>query len=78
MKIEISEDILSATKCCKRKSSCINDELNQICKVTDCINGVVHFVKPVQGRNCEYQQLFGYSCFCSCPLRKEIFRKYGQ
>ena len=77
MKIEVSEEILSATKCCKNKVSCLNGELNLCCKVIDCVNGKLHFVESITNCYCNKKMPFGDSFFCICPTRKEIFRKYG-
>lgn len=74
MEIEISEDIILKTKC-RRECSCFNSELH-CCKIVNCVDSTVHFVEPVE-RSCNYLHSFGYSYFCCCPVRKEIYRKYG-
>jgi hypothetical protein len=46
------------------------------CKVENCINEKVHFIKGVDNLSCSYKMSFGDSFFCTCPTRKEIFNKY--
>ncbi|MBI5539071.1 MAG: hypothetical protein HY951_03365 [Bacteroidia bacterium] len=76
MKIEINEEIITTTNCI-REYPCFNSESHHCCKVVRCIDGAVHFVEPVERTHCFNMQSFGYSYFCSCPVRKEIFNKYG-
>jgi len=77
MKIEVSEDVLLKTKCCKGNNLCLHGELNNCCKIKDCINGQIHFIELIARCYCNNQMSFGDSCFCICPIRKEIFNKYG-
>lgn len=76
MKTEISEEVLKKTTCCRKNNSCLKGELKHCCKIISCINNEVHFVEPADEKYCEYQKMFGYSCYCNCPVRKEIYRKY--
>jgi len=77
MKIEVGEETLLRTKCCKNNNSCLHGELNNCCKVKNCVNGQIHFIEPIIKRYCNNQVSFGDSCFCICQTRKEIFNKYG-
>lgn len=77
-KIEINEDILLGTKCCDNNKSCLNGNLNNCCKVIECINNHVYFVKDKDIEHCYYRHKYGYSSFCTCPTRKGIYNKYKQ
>ncbi len=81
METEINGDIISKTNCCRKNKSCLKDKANPCCKVVSCISGELHFVEPKDNNrhhgNCDYQKMFGYSFYCNCPVRKEIYRKYG-
>jgi len=76
MKIEVSEDVLLKTKCCKDNNPCLNGGLDNCCKVVNCVNNQIHFVTPITKHYCNNQINFGDLCFCICPTRKEIFKKY--
>jgi len=76
MKIEVSEGVLLRTKCYKDNNPCLKGELNNCCKVINCVNGKIHFVEPIVRSYCNNQVSFGDSCFCICPTRKEIFNKF--
>lgn len=76
MKIEVSEETLLKTTFCKNNNLCLHGELHLCCKVVNCVDGKIHFVKPATNCYCNSLINFGSSCFCCCPTRKEIFNKY--
>lgn len=76
--MQISEDILKETTECKRNFICLNSlDTVKTCKVISCINNKVHFVECANYYICPYLMPFGNSFICNCPVRKEIFNKYG-
>ena len=78
MDIHISEEVRRTATNCKKKFSCLEEERKDLCKVENCIDGKVHFIKCLNDEYCPYKQSFGDSFFCSCPVRKEIFNKYNR
>ena len=77
MKFIISEETKKATTKCKTGYSCLNRGKANICKVEDCLDGKFHFIKRPWENDCTYQISFGFSTCCDCPIRKEIYKKYG-
>jgi len=76
--MEICSDILKETTKCTHNFICLNNPQENICcKVKDCINSKVHFVESTTNNTCPYIMSFGYAYICNCPVRKEIFNKYG-
>lgn len=75
--IKISEDIIKNTKKCTKKYSCISGTRTEICKVELNIEDKIHFVKCLSHESCPYRISFGYSYVCICPVRKELFNRYG-
>ena len=75
--MEIDEEILNKTTDCDKDFHCIKTSNHILCKVEDCLNNKVLFVKCLNRENCPYKMPFGKSFICNCPTRKEIFNKYG-
>jgi hypothetical protein len=69
----------SGTGCriCARLKQC-GQQCNQACRVTDCINGEVLFVKKADSRSCSLFTVFGNDGICGCPIRKEIYLREGR
>ena len=68
-----SETIKSAVKC-KKNFSCLNGNNPTFCSIVCNVSDKIHFVKSK--KICVYQNSFGGSVFCGCPVRKEIYNKY--
>lgn len=76
MKIKISDETIKKTKSCNKSFGCLKNEKHVLCQVEDCVNEEVYFIKRLYTDKCDYQISFGNSCFCSCPVRTEIYKKY--
>lgn len=78
MNYDISDKILKETQNCNKDIACLNSSEYALCEVVECVGDQVHFIKCLDKKYCSYKMLFGYSSyFCNCPIRKEIFNKYG-
>ncbi len=75
--MDIDKEILSKTTNCAKNFDCINSDKEFRCKVEDCVNSEVHFVKCINVNFCAYKMSFAHSFICTCPTRKEIYNKYG-
>jgi hypothetical protein len=75
MKYELEPNILNQTEC-KDNFSCLNGDKNCLCEVEHMIDGKLLFIKSVNNKVCYYKTSFGYSFFCNCPARKEIYKRY--
>jgi len=73
MNKKIDKKIIDATACEKSFECLANPDY--LCKVTTCINGEVHFLWCSE-KECKFKISFGDDCFCSCPVRKEIYNRY--
>ncbi len=75
---EIDDKILKEASKCSYEFGCLENE-NHVClaKVNDCIDAKIHFVNCIAKR-CNYYLSFGSHVVCNCPVRKEIFNKYGK
>ena len=76
MKFKISDETIKNTKECNKTFGCLRDEKHVLCRVERCVNEEVYFIKCLHNDKCDYKIAFGNSYFCSCPVRKEIYKKY--
>ena len=44
----------------------------------EVITGKVYFIECDNEVYCTYQKTYGNSKYCECPVRKEIFDKFGK
>lgn len=77
MKFELEETILNETVKCRTNFSCLNGNEDCLCEVVHTIGDKLLFIKPAEGRTCDYMIPFGHSYFCKCPTRMEIHRLYS-
>lgn len=79
MNFNIDKDVIAQASKCRTSLACLNDKGYKVCKVDRAVNGGgIIFVECQETRNCDYKNSYGYSLyFCNCPVRKEIYKKYG-
>jgi hypothetical protein len=78
MKFEISKEVIEkADKCvydhqCLTKSGCLCTF-----EKADESEGRLFFIDRKVHSDCPYMAPFGDSCYCRCPVRREIFERYN-
>ena len=78
MGIKVSEDILAQTARCKNGFSCLSGVTPDVCEVEGALGDKpLLFVKKSTSYFCPYAGRFGMSCVCSCPVRRELYKRYG-
>ena len=76
--MKINKEVLKMTTECNRDFICLSSNGKHInCKVVNCVNDKVHFVESQLNCTSSYIMNFGFTLTCNCPVRKEIFNKYG-
>jgi hypothetical protein len=76
MKFKIPDEVLKNAIKCNKLLSCIENDKHVLCQVKHCVDNKVHFIKCLHNNECDYKMSFGSSYYCSCPVRKEIYKKY--
>ncbi|RLD47679.1 MAG: hypothetical protein DRI94_13655 [Bacteroidetes bacterium] len=77
MNFEIDSDIINKTHCDK-DFICLKEEAeDNICKINKCFDDKFCSISKAKFENCINCFSFGYSRMCKCPVRIEIFKKYG-
>lgn len=77
VKLEVSEETRQDTDKCWQSFACLSEDKHQLCRVREYVGGVL-FVEKNGQTYCPYDVTFGYSHICSCPVRGEIHKKYGE
>lgn len=77
--VTIDEEVKNCTTKCEKDFACINNNSHELCPVDHFYNDKVLFIKCLSKGYCSYRTSFGYASFiCSCPMRKEIYKKYNK
>ena len=77
MKYELDVHTFYDTLKCNENFACLEGENKCLCKVDHMLEGKLLFVKSMNDCIRDYRTSFGYSNFCNCPVRKEIFKRYN-
>ena len=77
MKYEIDDAIIKTATQCKNNHACLEGTC-PICPVEHFVMHWVHFVKCLYDEPCPYKKSLDKATVCTCPVRKEIFNRYGE
>jgi hypothetical protein len=77
MEIQISDAVIEQAIKCERAFSCLTGNLEGSRRVTKYIADEVLFVEDGNGEACAYLRVFVSARLCLCPVRKEIYKRYG-
>ena len=78
MRVEIDDLIVKTATQCEKNFACLECEEQVYCAVEQCLMHRILFVKCVQDLSCPYKGMMDRVPVCNCPVRKEIFRRYGK
>lgn len=79
MDIKIDQEIIDQTTACNNNFACLKGDSDCLGKVASCSDNSGLFVKADANCNkvsCIYCLPFENTFFCSCPTRKEIYKRY--
>jgi hypothetical protein len=74
MEIKIAREVLELASRCGHAHRCLTGAL---CEVEVPLIGPERFICH-GGEPCAYKFPFGSSFFCTCPVRRAIYDKYGK
>jgi hypothetical protein len=77
MDVEISEDILKQAGACKKDFSCLTGDREKFCEIEECLPDTIYFLKCLNEETCSYAIPYGSSYYCMCPVRRELYKRYG-
>ncbi len=77
MKFDIPDNIKKKTNCDKEFMCLKEGTQNNLCKINYCLDNQYCLLEKSNFGNCINRFSFGSSEICKCPIRIEIFKKYG-
>ncbi len=77
MKYEIDDAIIKTATECKNNLVCLEGTI-PLCSVEHCLMHRIHYVKCLYEEPCPYKETLDHATICTCPIRKEIFNRYGE
>ena len=78
MKYEIDDATIKAATQCEKNHACLKCTGHVYCSVEHCVMHRIHYVKCLYEEPCPYKKTLEKSTICTCPVRKEIFDRYGK
>ena len=81
MTYEIDESIAKRAFLCPRDQVCLTGKGGLYCRVEVLMRGTdeeVPLVDCLKEVKCPYLKSFGSTFICGCPVRREIFKRYGK
>jgi hypothetical protein len=77
MIVGIDESTIKSTTDCEKGMQCLNGVKEPLCEVAYSVMDEAFFVHCLNNKRCSYRISFGYKLLCTCPIRKEIFKRYN-
>jgi hypothetical protein len=78
MPFTVNEEVVRETTNCIYNFRCMSGELYKMCPVDHFQgSGQVLFVLSGNGDSCPYHVELSESVACACPVRKELYKRYG-
>ena len=74
---EVCQESLAQTSDCIVSHKCLTDPKNIVCKAEYFLAQQELFVKEKPGRHCNRYLAYGISGICRCPVRVELYKRYG-
>ena len=76
-KYKIPIEIIAEANKCRQNPGCLSDPDFELCKPTYKQGVRVGVLVCGYKADCPYSSHIGSEYVCTCPVRQEIFRKYG-
>jgi hypothetical protein len=73
----VSKSVLAEAQLCPRGFLCLSDGEGHVRQAVRLVPGDGVFVPGTQEVDCPYAEKCADGVQCSCPVRIELFRKYG-
>ena len=79
MTFTVGEEALQRTSQCPHDFGCLSAEVVKICPVKSFEKASsVLYVLPEKADACPYHIVLSDAIVCACPVRKELYKHYGQ
>lgn len=78
MTFEIDKAFVESATKCEKNLVCLKSADHVYCPVSCCVMHTVHYVECLHDEPCAYKETLEGSPICTCPVRREIFNRYGK
>ena len=81
MGFNVDDETVRTAANCEKEHACLGANESQLCPVQSLVTGeddALVFVECLKMEACAYRLSFGESYVCRCPVRVEIYRKFGK
>lgn len=78
MRLQISDAVIKSASRCDKGRACIQSAGHVYCSVAHCVMHRIHFVECLNEKPCPYKTAVERAAVCTCPVRKEVFNRYGR
>jgi hypothetical protein len=76
MNYAVDEKIKEAATKCENGHACLECEEHELCAVQHFVMHELLFVECLHTASCPYKEKVSKITICTCPVRKEIYRRY--
>jgi hypothetical protein len=76
LEIQIEKRNAPAGAECNRAHSCLSGDQDCLCEVEQLLDDTILSVTPPPGMKCTHKMRYRHTFLCTCPVRKEIYRRY--
>ncbi|MBN1842477.1 MAG: hypothetical protein JW883_09395 [Deltaproteobacteria bacterium] len=78
MTFEVDEDVRQKTTNCQKLFGCLTGNIHDMCEVQRPLGAMgVLIVKPKDVLSCLYYVRLDVSDYCICPIRNQLYTRYG-
>ncbi len=75
--LEVDKATIEKTTRCVSDFECLSNSGRNLCPAEINVDNVGIFVNLNAASDCAYKVPFGSSHICKCPVRREIYQRYG-
>ncbi len=77
MKFEIDQEIIDRAKC-EKGYVCLSGKAGDLAEMKDHLGHNMLIIEGDQPKDCPHNHNYGSLHVCKCPVRVEIYNKYGR
>ena len=78
MRFKIDHAIITSATKCEKSRACLEGTDHVCCSVREYVRHRTCFVECRSDEPCAYKSILAGLAVCSCPVRTEIFNRYGK
>ena len=73
----VDEAVIQSADRCGNRQACLYCKEHTLCRVECCVMHTVYQVKCLDDKPCSYKAVSDGYPICTCPVRRNLFDRYG-